>query len=154
MRIDRDAAAVVGDRHKTVGLHLDVDPVGVAGQRLVHGVVDDFGEQMMQRLLVGAADIHAGAAAHRFEPLQNLDVLGGVAGFAAGAGGRAGGTARGAATAFARVGEQVRRFGGFRRFGSFSHQLFTHGLTHVECHAFPCSGDRRIKRHYAPDYAI
>ncbi len=65
MRIDRDAAAVVGDSHKTVGFHLDLDPVGVAGERLVHGVVDDFGEQVMQRFLVGAADIHAGAAAHR-----------------------------------------------------------------------------------------
>jgi hypothetical protein len=28
----------------------------------------------MQRLLVGAADIHSGAPAHRLEPLQHLDV--------------------------------------------------------------------------------
>ena len=100
MRIDRNAAAIVGDGDKAVGLHLDLDPVGVTGQRLVHGVVDHLGEQVMQRLLVGAADIHAGAAADRLEPFQNLDVLGGVAGFAAGARGRAGGPARGAATAF------------------------------------------------------
>ena len=33
------------------------DPARVTGQRLVHGVVDDFGEQVVQRLLVGAADI-------------------------------------------------------------------------------------------------
>ncbi len=82
MRIDRDAAAVVGDGDKAVGRHLDLDPVGVAGQRLVHGIVDHLGEQVMQRLLVGAADIHAGAAAHRFEPFQDLDVLGGIAGLA------------------------------------------------------------------------
>ena len=88
MRIDRDAAAVVGDGDKAVSLHLDLDPVGVAGQRLVHGIVDDFGEQMMQRLLVGAADIHAGAAAYRLETLQNFDVLGGIAGLAAGRGRR------------------------------------------------------------------
>ena len=80
MRVDRDAAAVVGDGDEAVGLHLDLDPVGVAGQRLVHGVVDDFGEQVMQRLLVGAADIHAGPAAHRLEPFQHLDVLGRIAG--------------------------------------------------------------------------
>ena len=79
MRIDRDAAAVVGDGDKAVGRHLDLDPVGVAGQRLVHGIVDHLGEQVMQRFFVGAADIHAGAAAHRFEPFQDLDVLGGVA---------------------------------------------------------------------------
>ena len=85
MRIDRDAAAVVGDGDKAVGLHLDLDPVGMAGQRLVHGIVDHLGEQVVQRLLVGAADIHAGAAAHRLEPLQHLDMLGGVAGLGGGA---------------------------------------------------------------------
>ncbi len=83
MRIDRDAAAVVGDADEAVGFHLHLDEGRVAGQRLVHRVVDHFGEQVMQRLLVGAADIHAGPAAHRLEPLQHLDVLGGVAGFAA-----------------------------------------------------------------------
>src|SRR5262245_48032345 len=45
---------------------------------------------MMQRLLVGTADVHARAAAHGFEPLQHLDVGGGIAvcgfGFADGAG--------------------------------------------------------------------
>ena len=74
MRIDRDAAPVVGHADEAVGLDLDLDPVGVAGERLVHRVVDHLGEQVMQRLLVGAADIHAGPAAHRLEPLQHLDV--------------------------------------------------------------------------------
>ena len=60
---------------KPSAVELDLDEVGVAGQRLVHGVVDHLGEQVMQRLLVGAADIHAGPAAHRLEPLQHLDVL-------------------------------------------------------------------------------
>ena len=83
MRIDRDAAAIVGDRDKAVRLHLDVDPARVAGERFVHRVVDHFGEQMMQRLDVGAADIHAGAAADRLEPFQHLDMLGGVAGLRA-----------------------------------------------------------------------
>ena len=78
MRIDRNAAAVVGDGDKAVRRHLDLDPVGVAGERLVHGIVDHLGEQVMQRLLVGAADIHAGPAAHRLEPFQNLDVARGI----------------------------------------------------------------------------
>ena len=84
MRIDRNAAPVIGDGDKAVGLHLDFDPVGVTGERLVHGIVDHLGEQVMQCLLVGAADIHAGAPAHRLKPLQHLDVLGGVAGLAGG----------------------------------------------------------------------
>ncbi len=50
------------------------------GDRLVHGVVEHFGGEMVQRALVGAADIHAGPAPHRLEPFQDLDVLGGIAG--------------------------------------------------------------------------
>ncbi len=42
---------------------------GVAGQRLVHAVVDHFRKQVMQRLLIGAADIHAGTAPHRLQTL-------------------------------------------------------------------------------------
>jgi hypothetical protein len=34
---------------------------------------------MMQRALVRAADIHAGPAADRLQPLENLDILGGIA---------------------------------------------------------------------------
>ena len=85
MRIDRDAAAVVGDGQEAVGAEFDLDEGGVAGHRLVHRVVDHFGEQMVQRLLVGAADIHAGPAAHRLQAFQHLDVGGGVAGLGAAA---------------------------------------------------------------------
>ena len=83
MRVDGNATAIIGDRHETVGLHFDFNPVGVTGERLVHGVVDHFGKQMMQRFFVGPADIHAGTAPDRLETLQNFDVLGGVAGLGA-----------------------------------------------------------------------
>ena len=82
MRVDGDAAAVVGDGNKAVRRELDLDPVGVAGKRFVHGIVDHLGEEVMQRLFVGAADIHARASAHRLEAFQNLDMLCRVAGFA------------------------------------------------------------------------
>ncbi len=59
---------------KPSALDLDLDEVGMAGERLVHGVVDHLGEQVVQRLLVGAADVHAGPPAHRLEPFQHLDV--------------------------------------------------------------------------------
>ena len=74
MRIDRNAAAIVGDGQEAVGAQFDFDEGGVARQRLVHGVVDDLGEQMMQRLFVGAADIHAGPAANRLEAFEHLDI--------------------------------------------------------------------------------
>ena len=106
MRIDRDAAAVVGHGDVAVVAELDLDEGRVARQRLVHRVVDHFGEEMMQRLLVGAADIHAGAAANRLEPLQHLDVMRGIAAVAAGAG-FALGSALGGFAAAIEVGEQI-----------------------------------------------
>ena len=78
VRIDRDAAAVVGHGDEAVGIKLDIDEARVAGQRLVHRIVDHLGEQVVQRLLVGAADVHAGPPPDRLEPLQHLDVLGGI----------------------------------------------------------------------------
>ena len=64
---------------KAVGRELDVDEGGMAGHRLVHGIVDHLGEEVVQRLLVGAADIHARTPAHRLQPFQHLDVGGAVA---------------------------------------------------------------------------
>jgi hypothetical protein len=46
------------------------------GHRLVHRIVQNFGCQMVQRRLGGAADIHAWPAPDRLQPLQHLDVLG------------------------------------------------------------------------------
>ena len=51
----------------------------MAGDGLVHGVVEHFGEEVVQRALVGAADVHARPLAHRLEAFQYLDVLGGIA---------------------------------------------------------------------------
>jgi DnaJ like chaperone protein len=48
--------------------------LGVAGDGLVHGVVEDFGEQVVQGPLVGAADIHARPLADRLQAFQHLDV--------------------------------------------------------------------------------
>ena len=64
---------------KPSGLELHLDPGGVAGHRLVHGVVDHLGEQVVQRLLVGAADVHARPTPHRLEAFEDLDVGGGIA---------------------------------------------------------------------------
>ena len=55
-------------------------------------VVQDLRRQMVQRRLVGAADIHARAAADRFQPFEDLDVLRGVVGIGLGAGGATRGT--------------------------------------------------------------
>ena len=76
MRIDRHAATIIRDRQIAVFVEIDIDEIGVTGNGLVHGIIDDFGEQMMQRALVGAANIHARTAANRLQPFQHLDVGG------------------------------------------------------------------------------
>ncbi len=79
MRIDRDPAAVVADRYPVAGGELELDARGMAGNGLVHGVVEHLGDEVMQPALVGAADKHAGAATNRLQPLEDLDILGGIA---------------------------------------------------------------------------
>jgi hypothetical protein len=81
VRVHRDAAAVVADGDGVVGVKLDLDAGGVARHRLVHRVVEDFGDEVVERAFVGAADVHAGALADRLEPLEHLDrggVVGGI----------------------------------------------------------------------------
>ena len=75
----RDAAAVVAHGAGAVGVERDDDLVGEAGQRLVDGVVDDLVDHVVQAgAVVGVADVHAGALAHRVQALQHLDGLGPV----------------------------------------------------------------------------
>ena len=74
--VDRDAAAVVGDADAAVGEQRDVDRVGVAGERLVDGVVDDLVDEVVQAALAGGPDVHAGALAHRLEALEHGDGAG------------------------------------------------------------------------------
>ena len=78
VRIDRDAAAVVAHQDLVARQHLQPDRVGVAGDGLVHRIVQHLGHEMMHGPFVGAADIHAGALADGFEPFQHLDVMGRV----------------------------------------------------------------------------
>ena len=73
MLLDRDAAAVVADGQAVAGLQRDLDPRCVTSHRLVHGIVDDFGGKVMERALIGPADVHARAAADRLEAFQDLD---------------------------------------------------------------------------------
>src|SRR5690606_2887936 len=78
MVVDRNAAAVIGDGDGAVLLKDDFDFVGVACDGLVHGVVENFGHEVVEGALVGAADIHAGALAHGFEAFEHFDAFGGV----------------------------------------------------------------------------
>ena len=76
--VDRDAAAVVADLDRAVGVQHDVDVVAVAAQRLVDRVVDDLPEAVHEAARVRRPDVHAGPLAHRLEALQNGQVPGRV----------------------------------------------------------------------------
>ena len=79
--VDRNAAAVVADGDLIVGIQLNLDDAGVPGHGFIHGIVENFCRQMMVGVFVGAADVHAGALANRFQAFQHLDVGGGVIAF-------------------------------------------------------------------------
>ena len=71
MDIDRDAAAIVADGARAVGIERHRYGIAVAGQRLVDRIVDDLVDHVMQAgAVIGVADIHAGALAHRVEAAQ------------------------------------------------------------------------------------
>ena len=62
--VGRNAAPVVGDGHRAVGVERHRDLRGVAGERLVDGVVDNLIDHVMQaRAVIGVADIRAGIPA-------------------------------------------------------------------------------------------
>ena len=71
--VGRDAAAVVDDLDAAVGPQREHDAVAVAGERLVDGVVDDLGDQVVQAALTGRADVHAGPLADGLEALEHRD---------------------------------------------------------------------------------
>ena len=72
--VGRDAAAIVAHGAGAVGIERHRDLGGVAGERLVDGVVDDLVDHVMQAgAVIGVADIHAGTLAHGVEALEDLD---------------------------------------------------------------------------------
>ena len=77
----RDAAAVVGDAHPAARQQNDLDVVGKAAHRLVARVIKNLPDKMMQAVGAGGADVHAGAPAHRLEPLEYGNVLGAITTF-------------------------------------------------------------------------
>ena len=74
--IDRDTTAIVDDRDGVVRIDGNLDFGAVAGQSLVHSVVDDFIDQVMQTGGGGAADVHTRTASDRFQTFQDLDTVG------------------------------------------------------------------------------
>ena len=71
-----DAAAVVVDLGRPVGVQGHLHGVRGAGERLVDPVVDDLPQALHETAGVGGADVHARALAHRLESLEDEEVSG------------------------------------------------------------------------------
>ncbi len=76
--VDGDTAAVVIHLDAAVGEKRHHDASGVAGQRLVDGVVDHLVDQVVQAGGARRADVHARTPPHVLPALEDLDLLGGV----------------------------------------------------------------------------
>jgi hypothetical protein len=79
MLINRNTTTIVSDTQISISLILNFNARGVACHRFVHRVVDNFCKQVVKRLFVSSTDIHARAAAHRFEAFEHGNIIGRVA---------------------------------------------------------------------------
>ena len=70
---DRDTAAVVDDLDTAVLKDPHINLAGIAGHRLVHRVVDNLPDQVVQASLTGGPDVHAGTFADGLQPLEHSD---------------------------------------------------------------------------------
>ncbi len=75
VRVHGHAPAVVFHFHATVLEQGDANAFGVSGQRLVHGVVHHFLDQVVGTAGVG---VHTRAFTHRLQARKDLDILGGI----------------------------------------------------------------------------
>ncbi len=75
---DRDAAAVVGHGDGPVPVQRHLNMVAGSGQSLVHRVVHDFIDEVMETPKRGRTDIHAGALPDCFKTLQDLNGIAAV----------------------------------------------------------------------------
>ena len=76
IEVDGDTAAVVDDTDAPVPLHRDDDRVAVAGKGLVHRVVHDFIDQVVESARAGRADVHPRTLTHGLEAFEHLDLIG------------------------------------------------------------------------------
>ena len=54
----------------------DIDPVAIAGEMLVDGIVENLKNAMMQAALIGGADVHARALADARQAFEFVDFRG------------------------------------------------------------------------------
>ena len=70
MNVGWNAAAVIRNRHRLVGVDGDDDAIAMARQRLVNGVIHNLENHVMEACaVIGVTDVHAGSFAHCIKTL-------------------------------------------------------------------------------------
>src|SRR5690606_4401008 len=64
VHVHGNSATVIGGPYPAVGEQSHGDGVAVARESLIHRVVDDFVDEVVEAPLSGRADVHSGALAH------------------------------------------------------------------------------------------
>ena len=80
VHVDRNAAPVILNRERAIGIDENVDVGAVSRKSLINGVVDHLVNQMVVATLARVADIHCRTLADSLHALQNLNVGGIVVG--------------------------------------------------------------------------
>src|SRR5512141_595991 len=75
MDIDWDPAPVVDDADTAIRMNDHLDLITDARQSFIDRVIDNFIDQVMECLNIGAAHIHTRAAAHGFQTLHDLYIF-------------------------------------------------------------------------------
>jgi hypothetical protein len=71
-RVDRDAGAVVEDRHRVAGMDDHIDGGAAAGEDLIDRVIHRLIDQVVEARGTRRPDIHRGSLAHRLKTLEDL----------------------------------------------------------------------------------
>ena len=74
----RDASPIIFDHDCTIIMNAHRYLGAAASHGFINAIVDDFIHQMVQSMLVGAANIHAWSSAYCLPSPQNLDILSGI----------------------------------------------------------------------------
>ena len=75
VHVHGNASAVVHHGDRVVGVHSDVDLLGKARQRFVHGIVHHLPHEMVQSHLARRPDVHRRPQPHGFQSAKHLDGL-------------------------------------------------------------------------------
>ena len=75
MHIDGNSSAIIYYYNRTIFINSYFNFIASSSKMFINSVIHYFIKQVVQAVKIGGADIHAGAFAHPFQALENLNVV-------------------------------------------------------------------------------